>query len=123
MDLYDYEISIDEMFSDIWFAHLLQKIKERKVLDHKIYMQNSWRKILCKIKSKFKIIQTHQSLWLNSFLEKYRPDMKIDRAVITNPQNAEEKILILELKEVKRVAANTFAQQFRKRRTKLDSLS
>jgi len=69
------------------------------------------------------MIQTHQSLWLNSSLEKHRPDVKIDRAVITNPQHPTEKILVLEPNKVKQVATDTFAQQFRKRRTTLDSLS
>ena len=74
-------------------------------------MQKTQIQILCKIESKFEMIQTHQSSWLNSSLEKYRPDVKIDWVVITNLQNSEKKILILKPKEVKKVVANTFAQQ------------
>ncbi len=86
-------------------------------------MQQTRLQILCQIESKFEMIQTNQSLWLNSSLEKYRPNVKIDRAVITNPQNSMEKCLILEPNAVKQVAADTFAHQFRKRRTMLDNLS
>src|SRR6266542_2737617 len=80
-----FEISTEDIYTEKWFAHLLRQIKERKKIDHKIYMQKTRLQILCKIESKFKMIQTHQSLWLNSSLEKYWPDVKIDRAVITNP--------------------------------------
>ena len=79
-----YEILTDDIFTDEWFAYLLRQIKEQKILDQKIYMQKTQLQILCKIESKFERIQTHQNSWLNSSLEKYQPDVKIDRAVITN---------------------------------------
>src|SRR6266498_4535079 len=118
-----FEISTDNIFTDEWFAHLLCQIKERKKLDYKIYLQHTQLQIVCKIESKFEMIQTHQSIWLNNSLEKHRLDVKIDRAVIPNPQDSAENILILEPNEVKQVAADTFAHQFRKRRTMFDSLN
>ena len=61
----------DNLFSHLWCKLLYQAIKERKKIDQKLYLQQRRLLIQCRIESKFKHIQTNQSSWLDSTLEKY----------------------------------------------------
>ncbi len=98
-------------------------MKERKLLDEKLYLNKKRHLLTHKIEAKFENIQIFQKAWLNSTLEKNRPNVSIDQAVIDSNDTPGAKRMVLHPAEVKAVAVNTFAKQFRKRDTHLDQLN
>src|SRR6266542_38663 len=118
-----YFISPEDFLFNEWQRSFNNVLKERKLLDEKLYLNRKHRSITHKIEVKFENIQIFQKAWLNSTLEKSRPNVSIDQAVIDSDDTRGAKCMVLHPAEVKAVAANTFAKQFRKRDTHLDQLS
>src|SRR6266498_2784604 len=82
---------------------------------------NAW--YFFRSEAKFENIQLFQKAWLNSTLEKHRQNVSIDRAVIDSNENPATKCMVFHPTEVKAVAVDTFAKQFRKRNTHLEQLN
>src|SRR6266542_2712413 len=118
-----YFISPEDFLFNEWQSSFSNALKERKLLDEKLYLNRKRRLLTHKIEAKFENIQIFQKAWLNSTLEKNRPNVGIDRAVIDSEITPGAKCMVLHPDEVKKVAVNTFAKQFRKRDTHLEQLN
>ncbi len=123
LDDHSFIISTDDFLSDAWRSSFSFALKERKLLDEKIYLNRKRSLLTNKIEAKFENIQLFQKAWLNSTLEKHRQNVSIDRAVIDSNENPATKCMVFHPTEVKAVAADTFAKQFRKRNTHLEQLN
>jgi len=116
-------ILTDDFLFEAWRNSFSNALKERKLLDEKIFLNRKQRLLTYKIEAKFENIQIFQKAWLNSTLEKTRQNVRIDRAVIDSEVTSGVKCMVLHPAEVKAVAANTFARQFRKHDTHLNNLN
>src|SRR5205823_293876 len=105
---------------DEWFLDLKSVISARRKLEDKAQLCAQRAQILKAIDRRCDIIQSDQSKWINSALERNNKAIVIDKLIY---EQNDERRLLLDPAEIKNLAADTFDKQFRKRATHLDDLS
>ena len=101
---------------------LQDKIKICQDIDAKIFANTRRVKIQQAIETKFEIIQSLQSTWLNRTLGKHRSNIKINK-LIDIDEISGCKELLLAPDKIKLKVEKSFAHQFWKRNVKLDKLN
>ena len=98
-------------------------IKKRRKLDDKIQRNTQQAQIQQAIEKRCEIIQSDQSKWIASVLDKNTKNrIVIDKLIYENDNK--ERCILLNPNDVKELAAQTFEKQFRKRATvkRVDSI-
>src|SRR6266542_1121638 len=120
--LQDTFISQTNIFSPSWFAALTDIIKHRQKWDKRIFNYRATAAIRGTIERRFEYIQSNQSGWLASVQEKDKRNICVDRLVEIDEVTGQRRLL-LDPHDIKQKASSSFAQQFRKRSTRLHDLS
>lgn len=97
-----------------WTKYLVNIVKKQNVIGQKIHKVDRIKKIKLLIKKKFETIQSNQKGWLNSMLEKYKPNIIIDH-LITEDTNG-HSYLLLDSDDIKHKVSSEFQCQFKKRK-------
>ncbi|GBB84197.1 hypothetical protein RclHR1_10820003 [Rhizophagus clarus] len=95
-----------------WLSQLKQVAQKRKKVEKKTYTSYQTSKITVAVEARFATIQSAQTRWISSSLEKCKPNVTIDRLMVTTKDRLQE--LLLHLNKVRQAATNAYASQFKK---------
>ncbi|GBC03989.1 hypothetical protein RclHR1_05440007 [Rhizophagus clarus] len=84
------------------------------------YNSYQTNKITAAVEARFVIIQSDQTRWISSSLDRRKPNVTIDRLMVTTEDGLQE--LLLHLDEIKQAITNVYASQFKKRNHQLNLL-
>ncbi|GBB93798.1 hypothetical protein RclHR1_22300005 [Rhizophagus clarus] len=82
----DWELQFDISFSPNsmdWLDKLKQVAHKRKKIEQKAYNSYQTNKITAAIEARFAIIQSDQTKWISSSLDRHKPNVIIDRLMVT----------------------------------------
>ncbi|GES94624.1 ribonuclease HI, putative [Rhizophagus clarus] len=92
----------------------------KKLDKHTLILLIFVHEITAAVEARFVIIQSDQTRWISSSLDRRKPNVTIDRLMVTTEDGLQE--LLLHLDEIKQAITNVYASQFKKRNHQLNLL-